>query len=444
MRQQTEYTKANLDNLLNAGDTLADNFNTIAQDMRSIAEQIGNEELAQAADLVSDIITNFQAAEKGAETWGGWWGAIIGGAMDLIPKLIKWTSGDNDRQKRIQDLQFEINGLSDAYDKLTHSFDNTYFVFTDEQRADFEQNVNLIKAQIEALEQERATAFQTGKSFYESFKIISEATEQITEKQKELEDLMNNGDMNTIYQAQRANLIQQQENLKAMIEEEKDMKNPDDGQIQQWNADIAAIDREIEDLDKQMRETFAGTSVKSAIDEFASAMSDAFAKGEDAAEALGKKTRDVLKNAVLEALKRQFLAKGITDAVNYLSDAMREEKPLDEIRATFESMVDQAGNLYRNAMESVGDLIKDVEDTDVDALTGAVQGMSEETGGLVAGRLNAVIINQGDMLIVMRQVLQYQSEIASNTSYCKKLDQIADDVKQLRNGGNTLLSQGIA
>ena len=439
-----ESSKANLDNLLNAGDTLADNFNTIAQDMRSIAEQIGNEELAQAADLVSDIITNFQAAEKGAETWGGWWGAIIGGAMDLIPKLIKWTSGDNDRQKRIQDLQFEINGLNDAYDRLTHSFDNTYFVFTDEQRADFEQNVNLIKAQIEALEQERATAFQTGKSFYESMMIISEATEQITEKQKELEDLMNNGDMNTIYQAQRANLIQQQENLKAMIEEEKDMKDPDDGQIQQWNADIAAIDREIEDLDKQMRETFAGTSVKSAIDEFASAMSDAFAKGEDAAEALGKKTRDVLKNAVLEALKRQFLAKGITDAVNYLSDAMREEKPLDEIRATFESMVDQAGNLYRNAMESVGDLIKDVEDTDVDALTGAVQGMSEETGGLVAGRLNAVIINQGDMLIVMRQVLQYQSEIASNTSYCKKLDQIADDVKQLRNGGNTLLSQGIA
>ena len=439
-----ESSKANLDNLLNAGDTLADNFNTIAQDMRSIAEQIGNEELAQAADLVSDIITNFQAAEKGAETWGGWWGAIIGGAMDLIPKLIKWTSGDNDRQKRIQDLQFEINGLSDAYDKLTHSFDNTYFVFTDEQRADFEQNVNLIKAQIEALEQERATAFQTGKSFYESFKIISEATEQITEKQKELEDLMNNGDMNTIYQAQRANLIQQQENLKAMIEEEKDMKNPDDGQIQQWNADIAAIDREIEDLDKQMRETFAGTSVKSAIDEFASAMSDAFAKGEDAAEALGKKTRDVLKNAVLEALKRQFLAKGITDAVNYLSDAMSDNRLSDEERARFESMVDQAGELYRNALEGVSDLIKDVEDTDVDALTGAVQGMSEETGGLVAGRLNAVIINQGDMLIVMRQVLQYQSEIASNTSYCKKLDQIADDVKQLRNGGNTLLSQGIA
>ncbi len=439
-----ESSKANLDNLLNAGDTLADNFNTIAQDMRSIAEQIGNEELAQAADLVSDIITNFQAAEKGAETWGGWWGAIIGGAMDLIPKLIKWTSGDNDRQKRIQDLQFEINGLSDAYDRLTHSFDNTYFVFTDEQRADFEQNVNLIKAQIEALEQERATAFQTGKSFYESFKIISEATEQITEKQKELEDLMNKGDMNTIYQAQRANLIQQQENLKAMIEEEKDMKNPDDGQIQQWNADIAAIDREIEDLDKQMRETFAGTSVKSAIDEFASAMSDAFAKGEDAAEALGKKTKDVLKNAVLEALKRQFLAKGITDAVNYLSDAMSDNRLSDEERARFESMVDQAGELYRNALEGVSDLIKDVEDTDVDALTGAVQGMSEETGGLVAGRLNAIIINQGDMLIVMRQVLQYQSEIASNTSYCKKLDQIADDVKQLRNGGNTLLSQGIA
>ena len=70
--------------------------------------------------------------------------------------------------------------------------------------------------------------------------------------------------------------------------------------------------------------------------------------------------------------------------------------------------------------------------------------MSEETGGIVAGRLNAVVINQSDLLVMMRQSLAYQAEIAYNTSYCKRLDEIAADLKALKNSGNSLLSQGIS
>lgn len=54
-----------------------------------------------------------------------------------------------------------------------------------------------------------------------------------------------------------------------------------------------------------MMETLAGTDVKTAIDEFADALVDAYCKGEDAAEALGEKTKKSLK-AVVEALKREF------------------------------------------------------------------------------------------------------------------------------------------
>ena len=177
-------------------------------------------------------------------------------------------------------------------------------------------------------------------------------------------------------------------------------------------------------------------------------------------------------------------------------------------QAEVEALNTEAGTMYKNAMEGVADLIKDVEETDVDALTGAVQGMSEETGGVVAGRLNAVVINQGQQITLlseffrwvrenhlnlsqdeviaairqmngepsvgnpgseetggvvagrlngnrltistpelnelMRQSLLYQAEIADNTRYCKRLDEIAADVKKISNSGNPLLAQGIS
>lgn len=77
-------------------------------------------------------------------------------------------------------------------------------------------------------------------------------------------------------------------------------------------------------------------------------------------------------------------------------------------------------------------------------MTGAVRSMSEETGGVIAGRLNAFVINQSDQIAIMKQNLVYQAEIAANTSYCKRLDEIADSLKRIENSGNSLLSQGIS
>ena len=147
-------------------------------------------------------------------------------------------------------------------------------------------------------------------------------------------------------------------------------------------------------------------------------MVDAYCKGEDAAEALGEKTKEVLKKAVVEALKREFLAKGINDAVLYLGESMKDGKLTDVEKREFERMVNAAGDLFNSALEGIGDWIKDVEEETVqqDPLTGAVTSMSEETGGVIAGRLNAFVINQSDQTSIMRQALVYQAEIAANAS----------------------------
>lgn len=49
-----------------------------------------------------------------------------------------------------------------------------------------------------------------------------------------------------------------------------------------------------------------------------------------------KKTKEVLKKAVVEALKREFLAKGINDAVLYLGESMKDGKLTDVEKREFE------------------------------------------------------------------------------------------------------------
>ena len=227
----------------------------------------------------------------------------------------------------------------------------------------------------------------------------------------------------------------------------KDKKKTDNGKIQQWNEQIESITQQIEDLDRSMMETLAGTDVKTAIDEFADALVDAYCKGEDAAEALGEKTKEVLKKAVVEALKREFLAKGINDAVLYLGESMKDGKLTDVEKREFERMVNAAGDLFNSALEGIGDWIKDVEEETVqqDPLTGAVTSMSEETGGVIAGRLNAFVINQSDQTSIMRQALVYQAEIAANTKLsASELTEIKTTLKRIENKDSSLLSQGIA
>ena len=195
----------------------------------------------------------------------------------------------------------------------------------------------------------------------------------------------------------------------------------------------------------------------------------------------------------MEALKRQFLAKGINDAVEYLSTAMEDSVLSDAERATFTAMVNKAGDLFNTALSGIGDWIKDLEDeTAADPLTGAVQNLSEETGGIIAGRINAAIINQAeqtaqlklmaaylkaildgggitvgsstgsgsdligsgwsklfeyqvDQTGIMRQQLEYQAQIASNTAQTvTEIRDLHNTMRRIEQGsGNSLLSQGI-
>lgn len=372
-------------------------------------------------------------------------GSVILAAISIALQAIQWIAGlfnnDDELEERIQNIQADVDALSNAFDRLQHSYDQTFWVYSDEEKAAHQQRLQGIEDEIAALEQQAVVARQSW-----DFIRYAQLTKQIKELKNTLEEEQNNGDMFDLYNLQRQNLIETQKLIEQQIQAEKEKKDTDNNKIAEWEEAIKDIKTQLDDLERDMLETLAGTDVKSAIDEFADALVDAYCQGEDAAKALGEVTKETLKNAVVEALKRQFLAKAINDAVLYLGEAMQDNVLSDYEKKRFEEMVKEGADKFNMALEGVGDWIKDQtdEEEESDPLTGAVTSMSEETGGVIAGRLNAFVINQSDQIAIMRQYLIYQIEIAENTRYCRRLDEIADSLKRIENKDNSLLSQGIS
>lgn len=373
-------------------------------------------------------------------------GDVVGGITGMISSItsvigIFAKMHDAKYEKKIQNLQKQIDALERSYSHLERAFNNTYWVFNDEERAGFERNIQLIEDQIAALEQQRQTARRAW-----DFAQYAQLTAQIKDLNQQLSKAKEGDDMLGLYEQQKASLREQQELMKQQIQAERDKKKTDNDKIQQWNDAIEQIEQQIEDLDRQMMETFAGTTTKEALDQYADAIVDAYCAGEDAAKALGDTTREVLKKAVVDALKRQFLAKAMDEAVQYLGEAMSDGVLTKEEKARFEYLTRMAGETFTNALDAVGDWIKDIEDdTASDPLAGAVAAMSEETGGVIAGRLNAFIINQTDQTSVMRQQLLQQSAIVQNTATANViLAEVRDTLKRIETKDNSLLSQGIS
>lgn len=441
-KKSSKEIKQDWNNLASATEGCFDFVNDAIDSCDVLGDLIG-ETGKSTINMVQGIATAgiaMSAAIKTAEK-----GSVILAAISIALQAIQWIAGlfnnDDELEEKIQKIQRSVDDLSNSFDRLQHASEQTYWVFSDEEKAAHDKRLQSIKDQIDALEQQKIVAQQSW-----DFVKYAQLTKQIKDLKYALEKESNKGDMFQLYELQKQNLKEQQRLIQEQIKAEKEKKKTDKDKIAEWEEAIKDIDTQLEDMERDMLESLAGTDIQSAIDDFASALVDAYCQGEDAAKALGDVTKSVLKNAVVEALKRRFLAKAIDDAVLYLGEAMEDGNLSDAEKKRFEDMVNKAGDKFYGALEAVGDWIKDDDtETPTDPLAGAVTSMSEETGGVIAGRLNAFVINQSEQISIGREQLVYQAEIAANTrASATELTEIKETLKRIENKDNSLLSQGIS
>lgn len=222
----------------------------------------------------------------------------------------------------------------------------------------------------------------------------------------------------TVYQNQNAmiqNLRAQQNEIQGMINDEISKKKTDWGRVDEFREQYAEAGRQIEDLIKEITESITQTSATELADELANALVEAFEGGENAAKAFGEVANDVIKNAVVNALKLQFLEQPLQKAIKQLQKDMGFDEEgngsfnglTETEQAHFKQAIQAAGANFAAAMDMYKDLFEQLDEDDPSTLSGAIKGASQESIDLLAGQTNAVRVNQVTSLQLLRQQLTH-------------------------------------
>lgn len=284
------------------------------------------------------------------------------------------------------------------------------------------------------------------------------AIKQLENAYKQLEWQIGKALGGEVYKNQQAairNMKEQQEHLKASWEAEESKKKTDHDRVNDFKEQYAELGRQIEDMIDEISNDLLQTTAKDFASDLGDALVDAFSKGEDAAKAMETTVNSVLKNLIVNQLKKKFLENQLQGALDKLEKDMGywngDDFVFDGLTQAeidrFKSAVGAASSNFNQALKQYEEIFKDMglDDTD-ESLTGAVKGVSEETANILAGQMNAIRINQLDANEVLRQSLQALNTIAINTAYNKYLSRIERiiTIMESNQGGNALRSQGLS
>ena len=284
------------------------------------------------------------------------------------------------------------------------------------------------------------------------------AIKQLENAYKQLEWQIGKALGGEVYKNQQAairNMKEQQEHLKASWEAEERKKKTDHDRVSDFKEQYAELGRQIEDMIDEISNDLLHTTAKDFANDLGDALVEAFSKGGDAAKAMGTTVNSVLKNLVVNQLKKKFLENQLQGALDNLEKDMGywngDDFVFDGLTQAeidrFKSAVGAASSNFNQALKQYEEIFKDMglDDTD-ESLTGAAKGISEESANILAGQMNAIRINQLDTNEVLRQSLQALNTIAINTAYNKYLSRIERiiTIMESNQGGNALRSQGLS
>lgn len=205
-------------------------------------------------------------------------------------------------------------------------------------------------------------------------------------------------DIEKAYSVDAAKMIEQQNQMlekqkvliQGQIAEEQAKKNTDDEKLKEYQDQLDKIDEQLEDNKDKQIEAIAGTSVMSAIDQFAQAYADAWANGTDAAEASSKAVKNLLKTSILNFLKDQLspdVEQFMTDLAKYMSDGIIDPWEEAQLNKLKEKMDETAANYF----DQTGKFIEDDEAKEQQSASGkGFETMSQDTAEELNGRFTAL------------------------------------------------------
>ena len=213
----------------------------------------------------------------------------------------------------------------------------------------------------------------------------------------------------------------------------------DDNKIKQYEKDIEALKKKIEELDPAVIEALTGTSISTAIDDFANAYADAFTSGDDAALKSANLVKNIFKTALIEGLKN-LLNDDVQKLMKMVADAMADGILTDAEKAAIiaqKKILDDKAGTEQQWFTDLG-----LNDATAKGISGDVKNMTEDTGSALVGQIIAMRLNVAEIVSgyknsaeIMTKQLALQQEIADNTAFCRKLERMDNTLEYIRING---------
>ena len=204
-------------------------------------------------------------------------------------------------------------------------------------------------------------------------------------------------------QAQRAlvankKLERQEIKRQIRLEESRKAKYRDEERIKELKQQYAELGNEISDLTENITATLLGSNIKEAAESFASTWIDAYRQGEDAMKGLNDSFSDMINNMIVKSLASTIVAnrlKGIYAKVDEFTQASseggealvaNEVKQIEKLSKGLPELINSDLTAFVNALG----LGKNTAAKSLSSLQQGIQGVTEQTAGVIEGYMNNV------------------------------------------------------
>lgn len=392
---------------------------------------------------------------------------IVTAAMQIATKIVSLFNDDDEKQEEIEALQDRIDQLQweldnaeviqlqnnsfNAIDKLkevisettdevielytaSNKFNNAFFNKLVAMRHQSEINEKSVEKLVKAY----------ANVSYTANKFIGEGNTQYDQAGKQLENY-----------AQQMILIQQQ------IDTERDKKDPNNGQIQEWEQKIQELGAEMEELVNSLVEDIMGGSYSEIAEELSDAFFEAFQNGEDYAEAWGDKVNEI----VADIMRRMVVQRWIEPLIGGVFDKYKDKWFPNGQFAGMQSVMDSLGGLeadltqvgeqwidiWNSLPESVKEMMNTATEETREASSKSGINASQESVDELNGRATAIqghtySISENTKLLVAtsNRILESVLNIEVNTDgLSARMETVESHVKEVRDTINDIALKGI-
>lgn len=436
----SDFTKG-VEGLRNKFDALAGALDPVIK----LFDELGMKEVGQIFSATQGALGSAASGALGATALfgasAGPWGAAIGAGVSILGSTIDALFGGHDealeeeikaskrRQKEMENLTKNLETV------LEHTLGSLYVAKADEEvKYKMREYGSMYEARKAAENNLKNGNFKLSDFFNLSsgWYIQDRTYEAIKEAEKS----------QSYYDAQKAALMIQQDELRSQIASEEDKKDTDWDKIQDMNQQIKDLEMQIRYFAEEMAKDLYGIDYKSWAAGLADALVGAWASGENAVDAYKKKVSEMIKEVGTKVIAQKYLEpllqKNMDEFMKYFeaNDGRMDERGLAILAKMYDD-ADQAARVTSAFLDGVeqianrhGDTIRDDSGS---SASSSIKNVTESTADLLASYINAiradvsvnkatlmqlltVVQGQSEMPVIAREQLVQLEQIARNTN----------------------------